>query len=66
MKNWKYRLMKTLVMPISFYFGYETGIALHILYVDNGRKARSLLSLEYDAREKRFCFDIFFIGIYLP
>jgi len=66
MKNWKYRLQKTLVMPFTFYFGYNEGIALHILYIDNGRKARSLLSLEYERWNKRFCFDILFLGIKLP
>ena len=66
MKKLKHRLMRTLVMPITFYFGYNEGIAIHILYFDNGRKARSLLSLEYDRKNERFCFDVLFLGIKLP
>ena len=65
-KNTQFKLSKILVMPISFYFGGNDGIALHILYIDTGKSARSLLTLEYNAGMKRYCFDIFFLGIYLP
>ena len=67
MKNLKYRLKKTLVMPITLFFGYNEGFTLMLFYIDNGRKARALLALEYDVKHGNgFCFDILFLGIKLP
>lgn len=66
MKDWKYRLQKTLIIPIGFYIGYSEGIEFHIFHISGQTKARSLFGIGYDARGKHFCFDILFLGIYMP